>query len=54
VPSINNGHYNKSGYTWNNFLSEFELMFIELAYACSRNGKETIILELVNLQKISS
>jgi hypothetical protein len=40
VPSISNGHYNKSEYTWNDFLSEFELMFIELSYVCSRNGKK--------------
>ncbi len=38
VPSIN-----KSGYTWNDFISEFELSFIEVAYVCSRssNNKRT-------------
>lgn len=40
VPSINNGHYNKSGYTWNDFLSEFKLNFIELAFHCTKSGKK--------------
>jgi hypothetical protein len=46
VPSINKGHFNKSGYTWNDFLSEYQLTFVELAYACSRNGTKRFYIRV--------
>ncbi len=46
VPSINKGPYNKSGYSWNIFLSEFEVTLIELAYVCSRNGRKNYYIRV--------
>lgn len=52
VPSINNGHYNKSGYIWKDFLAEYKLDFIELAYRCTKSGKKIITSELAHLAAI--
>jgi hypothetical protein len=46
VPSINNGHYNKSGYIWKDFLSEYKLDFIELAYRCTKSGKKNYYIRV--------
>ena len=46
VPSINKGHFNKSGYTWVNFLSEYQLAFVEFAYACSKNGTKRFYIRV--------
>ena len=40
VPSINNGKFNKLGYTWSDFLAEYQLTFIEVAYICTKSGKK--------------
>jgi hypothetical protein len=46
VPNIHRGGFNKSGYTWEMFLVEFKLDFLEVAYICSRNGREKYYLKV--------
>jgi len=48
VPSINIGHFNKSGYTWNDFLAEHKLYdSIEVAYFCSsQSGKKSYYVKV--------
>ncbi len=51
VPSINNGHFNKSGITWNEFLAEHKLYYtIEVAYFCSsQSGKKSYYVKVGSL-----
>jgi hypothetical protein len=45
LPSIKNGGHNtRSRYMWEDFFAEFELLFIELGYICSRcSGKKSYL-----------
>jgi hypothetical protein len=46
VSSICRGRFNKSGYTWEMFLAEFKLDYLEIAYIGSKNGRKLYYLNI--------